>query len=214
MDKIDTTHVAQGSTAQDAGFYKKEFEEIFASNIKREGADKLLEYIRGSDFYTAPASTRFHSNFAGGLLEHSVKVYKRFKTMVKSEFGEDYMKKEGVAESLAIIGLLHDVCKIGYYKSDFRNVKENGVWLQKPVFIHDDPLPYGHGEKSVYMLSAYMRLTREEAMAINWHMGPFDDRVRGGNFSTLGKAFQMYPLALLFHSADMLTSYLDERIIK
>ncbi|MCL2756249.1 MAG: hydrolase [Firmicutes bacterium] len=193
--------------------YIKEFEEIYSKHIKREGADKMLEYLRSTDFFTAPASTRFHGNFKGGLVEHCVRVYNRFYKILENEYGAEYFKKEGVQESIAIIALLHDVCKINCYKTELRNVKEDGNWVQKPYFAYQDPLPYGHGEKSVYMISAYMRLTRDEAMAINWHMGAFDARAKDSN-STLNVAYKQYPLALLFHSADMLSSYLDEETVK
>ena len=191
--------------------FRAEFEKIFTAHIKRDGADKLLEYIRTTDFYTAPASTKFHSNFTGGLVEHSVRVYERFTKMCELEFGADWIKKN--AESVAIVALLHDLCKTGCYKTEMRNVKENGTWVQKPYFATDDQLPYGHGEKSVYMITAFMRLTREEAMAINWHMGAFDPRAKD-SYTILGKAFTMFPLALIFHTADYLASYLDERIEK
>jgi len=193
--------------------YAKEFEEIFKKHVKREGADKILEYLKSTDFFTSPASTRFHGNFNGGLVEHCVRVYNRFRNLLENEFGKDYLKKDGIEESIAIIALLHDVCKVNCYKTEMRNVKEDGAWVQKPYYAYQDPLPYGHGEKSVYMITAYMRLTREEAMAINWHMGAFDARAKDSN-STLNTAFHQYPLALLFHTADMLTSYLDEETIK
>lgn len=191
----------------DMSNYVKEFEEIFTSKIKREGSDKLLDYLKSADFFTAPASTRFHGNYAGGLVEHTVKVYRRFLKLAEAEFGKEYLEREG--ESLAIIALLHDICKVNYYKVEQRNVKVDGQWVQKPYFTTDDQLPYGHGEKSVYMISGFLRLTREEAMAINWHMGAFDDRARGTT-GTINRAFNMYPISLIFHVADMMTSYLDE----
>jgi len=132
---------------------------------------------------------------------------------VESEYGESHFKKDGVEESIAIIALLHDVCKVNCYKIEMRNVKEDGNWVQKPYYSYDDLLPYGHGEKSVYMITAYMKLTREEAMAINWHMGAFDERAKNSS-SILNRAFGQFPLALLFHMADMLTSYLDEETVK
>ena len=94
-------------------------------------------------------------------------------------------------------------------KVEMRNVKENGEWVQKPYFTVDDSLPYGHGEKSVYMLSGFMKLTREEAMAINWHMGGFDLRVQAGSYD-YSKAYNKYPLALMIHLADMQATFLDE----
>lgn len=187
---------------------KNEFVEIYKKNIKRDGANELLDFILLTDFFTAPASTRFHSAYAGGLAEHSIKVYKRLLMLVKNEYGENWQDTFS-AESVAICGLLHDVCKINTYKVEMRNTKENGVWVQKPYFTTDDPMPYGHGEKSVYMINGFMRLTREEAMAINWHMGPYDMRVKGGSFA-LSDVFYLYPTAMLMYMADLQAAYLDE----
>ena len=191
---------------------KQQFIEIFNNNIKREGADKLLMWLEKTDFFTAPASTKFHSNFAGGLCEHSVKVYHRYKNLLKQEYG-DNLNNVISEESIAIVALLHDVCKVDTYKVDYRNVKVDGVWTQQPYFSVSDDLPYGHGEKSVYMISGFMRLTREEAMAINWHMGGFDLRVKGGSYN-LSDAYYKYPTAMLFNMADMMSTYLDESISK
>jgi len=187
---------------------KEEFIKIFNDNIKREGANNLLDYLLSTDFCTAPASTKFHSCYKGGLLEHSINAYKRFKSLIKLEYGENYADKIS-EESIAIIALLHDVCKINTYKEELRNVKVDGAWTQVPYYTVDDALPYGHGEKSVYMISGFMKLTREESMAINWHMGGFDSRVMGGSYSLSG-AFYKYPLAVLFHTADLMATYLDE----
>lgn len=188
----------------------KEFTEIYTSKINREGADKLLDWLLKSDFTTCPASTKFHSNHGGGLIEHSVKAYKRFVRNLVKEYGENWQDHIS-EESAAIIGLLHDICKVGYYKQEMRNVKEEGVWVQKPYYAVDDKLPYGHGEKSVYIISGFMKLTREEAMAINWHMGGFDMRVQGGSYSISG-AFYEFPVALIFHLSDLEATYLDEQI--
>lgn len=188
----------------------KEFTEIYTSKINREGADKLLDWLLKSDFTTCPASTKFHSNHEGGLIEHSVKAYKRFVRNLVKEYGENWQDHIS-EESAAIIGLLHDICKVGYYKQEMRNVKEDGVWVQKPYYAVDDKLPYGHGEKSVYIISGFMKLTREEAMAINWHMGGFDMRVQGGSYSISG-AFYEFPVALIFHLSDLEATYLDEQI--
>ena len=187
---------------------KEEFYEIFYENIERDGSEKLLEWLERSDFFTAPASAKLHSSHEGGLCEHSVKVYKRFVRILEMEYGKDWDKKVS-RESAAIIALLHDVCKVGFYATEMRNVKENGEWVQKPFYKIEDSLPYGHGEKSVYIISGFMKLSREEAMAINWHMGGFDSRVLGGSYS-MGAAFYKFPLAILFHVADLMTTYLDE----
>ena len=187
--------------------FKKEFLEIY-KNIKRDGADKLLEWLTSTDFFTCPASTKFHSAHEGGLCEHSVKVYNRLLGLVKQEFGKDWQKQVN-PESVAIVSLLHDVCKANTYKTEMRNVKQDGNWVQQPFYTVEDALPYGHGEKSVYIINGFMRLTREEAMAINWHMGGFDTRVRGGSYS-LSDAFYKYPLSVLMHVSDILATYLDE----
>ena len=188
--------------------FKEKFIKYFNENIKREGASNLLSYLEKSDFFTAPASTKFHSNFEGGLVKHSVLVYERFLNKLKNEYGENYNQVIS-NESIAIIGLLHDICKVDYYKLDYRNVKEDGNWVLKPYYTVEDSLPYGHGEKSVYIISSFMKLTREEAMAINWHMGAFDTRVLGGSYA-LSDVFANYHTALLFHTSDLETSYLDE----
>lgn len=185
-----------------------EFITTYKTFIKREGADKLLEYLMTSDFFDAPASSRFHSSFAGGLCAHSMNVYKRLVWLLESEYGDSWKEKFS-PESVAIAGLLHDLCKVNYYKESTRNVKVNGTWVAEPYFTVEDTLPYGHGEKSVYIISAFMRLTREEAMAINWHMGAFDDRAKNSS-ATLSRAFTEFPLAMLTHSADFIATYLDE----
>ena len=188
---------------------KERFIEIFTSKIKREGADKLLEYLLSpaSDFFTAPASARYHSSYEGGLLDHSLNVY----DCLVSYLGADRAKNFGFEyseESIAIVALLHDICKVGIYKKGFRNVKdEKGVWQRVDTFEYDDQLPYGHGEKSVYIISGYMRLTREEAFAIRYHMGYSSDFEDARNVS---KAFEMFPLAFAVHVADSEATYFIE----
>lgn len=190
---------------------KDEFLDIFYDNIDRDGADRLLEWLEKSDFFTAPASTRRHCAFKGGLCRHSINVYKRFVKILEAEYGENWESKVS-RESVAIMGLLHDVCKVDTYVEDFRNVKdETGQWVKKPYYKVEDNLPYGHGEKSVYILSAFIKLTREEALAINWHMGEFDARVQNG--STLAsETYYRYPICFLMHLADLTATYLDEEV--
>ena len=188
---------------------KEEFIEVFENNITRDGNKELLKWLVSSDFFTAPASTKFHSAYEGGLAEHSLKVYNRFLKMIISEYGDNYTDVIS-NESIAIIGLLHDVCKVNSYKVDYRNVKdENGNWTKQPYYTFDEELPYGHGEKSVYIISSFIKLTREEAIAINWHMGGFDARVRNGGAS-LSDAYYKFPIAAIFNAADTLSTYLDE----
>ena len=188
--------------------YKDAFLEIFDRCITREGAEKLRSYLLSSDFFIAPASSRFHCAYEGGLCEHSVNTYQRLLTNVKNEYGDkwqDYYSEE----TIAICGLFHDLCKIDFYKVDYRNVKENGEWVKKPYYAKDEALPYGHGEKSVYILCGFMKLTREEAMAINWHMGGFDSRARGGDGS-ISEAYSIFPLCVLLHVSDLEATYIDE----
>ena len=186
---------------------KERFIEIFTTHIKRDGADKLLEYLlsSSSDFFTAPASARFHSSHEGGLVDHSLNVYDCLNSYLKSPriketFGFDYSD-----ESIAIVSLLHDLCKINVYKKGFRNVKdEKGAWQRVDTFEYDDKLPYGHGEKSVYIISGYMRLTREEAFAIRYHMGYSSQTEDARNVSA---AFEMFPLAFALSTADSEATY-------
>ena len=186
----------------------KEFINIYEKNIKREGAKELLEWLKKTDFFTAPASTKFHSACEGGLCFHSINVYKRFLNLLDNEYKEDRPKIIS-DESIAIMALLHDICKVDSYKVDYRNVKVDGEWVRQPFYAFEDSLPYGHGEKSVYMISGFMRLTREEAMGINWHMGGFDKRVIGGDYG-LATAFYAYPTAVMLHLSDISATYLDE----
>jgi len=184
---------------------KEEFIQIYNQNIKRDGADKLLQWLESTDFFTCPASTKFHNNFEGGLVDHSVKVFHRLKKIVTDE------KFNISDEGIAVIALLHDVCKANIYKVDYRNVKRDGEWVKEPYFTIDDALPYGHGEKSVYIISSFMKLTREEAMAINWHMGPYDARNTGNSY-IVSDAFKKFPLSLLMFMADIGSTYLDEKV--
>jgi len=189
-----------------------EFISTFRTFIKRDGAEKLLDFlINKSDFFTAPASSKFHSDFEGGLCSHSLNVYYRLVKLLEQEFGDKWREFYS-PETVAIVGLLHDVCKVNYYAVEYRNVKnkDTGAWEKVPYYKVQDSLPYGHGEKSVYIVSSYIHLSREEAMAINWHMGGFDDRVRGGSFA-VSQAFTEFPLAVLTHTADFLATYLDEK---
>ena len=195
----------------DAEEIKQEFLDIFYDNVEREGSEALLDYLEKTDFFTAPASGKRHSNFEGGLCLHSVNVYKRFVRVLKEEYGDKWTDVVS-PESVAIIALLHDICKVNTYSVDMRNVKVDGQWVQKPYYKYSDPLPYGHGEKSVYMISGFMKLTRDEAMAINWHMGAFDSRT--ANSSILPEVFHRYPVAFLFHIADYMATYLDETSVE
>ncbi len=185
-----------------------EFLELYQTYIRREGADALLDYLSNkSDFFTAPASARFHGSYAGGLCDHSVNVYHCLRDYLERERVKELYGLEYSDESVALVSLLHDVCKIGCYKQSTRNVKgPDGKWQSVPTYFYEDNLPYGHGEKSVYILSGFLRLTREEAMAIRWHMGFSGDEDK----RLVGQALQQYPLAFALSLADMESTYFLE----
>ena len=185
--------------------YQEEFEEIFRSKVTREGSAAFLEWLSKTDFFTAPASTKFHCACPCGLVQHSVSVYR---TMVERYFDPETDSEE----SFAICGLLHDVCKAQFYKEGTRNVKneQTGAWEKKPYYMIEDSFPYGHGEKSVFLIERFLRLKTSEAIAIRWHMGGFDDAARGGSFA-ISQAYDRYPLAVKLHLADMESTYLREK---
>ncbi len=185
--------------------YKEEFAEIYTENIKREGSKELLEWLNKTDFFTAPASSRFHCACEHGLVMHSLSVYN---VLIEKHFDP----KTDNRESFAICALLHDLCKAEFYKVSSRNVKneQTGVWEKVPFYAVDDKFPYGHGEKSVFLIERFMRLKTGEAMAIRWHMGGFDEAARGGSFA-VSVAYEKYPLAVKLHLADLESTYLREK---
>ena len=190
---------------------QERFLALFRSKIQREGSERLLDYLsRGCDFFTAPASTRYHGNYPGGLLEHSLNVYDCLvdylsRPRVKEVYGLSFAE-----ESVAIVALCHDLCKVDFYKESTRNVKEDGVWKTVPYYTIEDQLPYGHGEKSVYIVSGFMRLTRDEAFAIRYHMGFSGTE----DNNTVGSAFAKFPLAVALATADMEAAYFVEGLEK
>lgn len=133
--------------------YKEDFISIYQEHISREGSKELLEWLQTTDFFTAPASTKFHCACTGGLVQHSVKVYQ---VMMEKHFEEGADNPE----SFAVCALLHDLCKAQFYKCSTRNVKneETGQWEKQPYFSVEDMFPYGHGEKSVFLIERFMRL--------------------------------------------------------
>lgn len=179
---------------------KEKFIELFCTYITRSGSTELLDYLEKSDFFTAPASTRFHGDHPGGLCEHSVNVFNQLTRLC-----EAYPEINATTETIAIISLLHDVCKISSYKTEMRNAKQNGVWVQVPYYTFKESMPFGnHGGKSVFMIERFMRLTVPEAVAINCHMGNEDGKY------TVSAAYEKYPLAWLLHVADEAATYLNE----
>jgi hypothetical protein len=187
---------------------KERFVSIYRDKIRREGSEALLKFLmsESSDFFIAPASTRYHGAEIGGLCRHSLNVYECLcdilsRRRMKEVYGIRYSD-----ESIAVAALLHDVCKVNFYRMDSRNVKKNGVWETVPYFTIDDQLPYGHGEKSVYIVSGYMKLTRDEAFAIRYHMGFSGTE----DNSQVGRALEMFPLAYALCVADMEAAYFME----
>ena len=181
---------------------KDEFIKIYTENISRKGSAELLDWIQKTDFFTAPASTKFHCACESGLVMHSVSVYN---TMMEKHFDEE----NDSHESFAICALLHDLCKAQFYKVSTRNVKndDTGQWEKVPYYSIEDSFPYGHGEKSVFLIERFMRLRLDEAMAIRWHMGGFED---SGGYS-ISQAYDRYPLAVKLHLADLESTYLREK---
>lgn len=179
---------------------KDKFIELLRST-KREGIENLISFLEKTDFFTAPASTRFHGSYEGGLLEHSMKVYEILNYKLKNNVIDLFVPED----TIIIVALLHDICKANFYKVDYRNAKNSrGEWEKVPYYTIEDTIPYGHGEKSVMMISEYIKLTSEEKYAIRWHMGFTEAKEV---YNTVGTAFKKYPLALIIHEADLEATY-------
>ena len=181
---------------------KEKFLELLRST-NREGKQNLIKFMEEStDFFTAPASTRFHGDHEGGLLEHSLKVYE----ILNEKLKHTPIEMNIPDDTIKIAALLHDICKVNFYKVSYRNAKnELGVWEKVPYYTIEDTIPYGHGEKSVMMITEYMKLTVEEKYAIRWHMGLSEPKEQ---YTTIGNAFTRYPLALMLFEADLEATYL------
>jgi hypothetical protein len=179
---------------------KDKFLKILTENVHREGAEKLVNWLENSDFFVAPASTKYHGSYTGGLCEHSINVYERLLGIVPADTYSD--------ETLAIVSLLHDVCKANYYVTDYRNAKnDRGMWEKVPYYKVDEKFAYGHSEKSVYIINEFMRLNKTEAQAIRGHMG-FTD---ASGIGLIGDIFEQCPLAIYLHTADLWATYIDEK---
>lgn len=173
--------------------------------MKRDGIEKLIKWLDTTDFYTAPASTRFHGNYPGGLVEHSLDVLDEMNVLRKAY--HDHLNLSFSDDSIKIVALLHDVCKADMYGVEKRNRKNaQGQWEQYDFYTRNELFNFGgHGSKSVWLVSKHIQLTDEEAVAINCHMGSWD-----GNTS-VGDAYEQFPLAWLLHVADEASTYLLER---
>ena len=180
---------------------KAEFKELCA-DINRDGIDDLMQWLEDSDFYTAPASTRFHGSVEGGLLRHSLNVYLELMTVLSA-----YPEIEVSHETIVICSLFHDLCKVNFYGTEQRNRKNSqGKWEKYNAYTVKEKFPFGgHGSKSVFLIQNFIKLLPEEAVAINCHMGAWGD-----NKNDVGKAFETYPLAWALHVADEAATYLRE----
>jgi hypothetical protein len=189
----------------------RESKEEFISLLKstgRPGVDGLIEWMENeTDFFTAPASTRAHGVFEGGLLVHSLNVYKLLTSFAKNI-------PDLNPESMIVVGLLHDLCKANFYKKSVKNIKIPGEkrWEEQEGYAVDDLFPMGHGEKSVYLSMKHISLTDEEAVSIRWHMGGYDDSARayaGGLAQSA--AYEKYPLAAATAIADMYAAHFADK---
>ena len=181
------------------------FEQIFLSQVTRPGADKLLEWLKSTDFFTAPASTRFHGAYPGGLVKHSMNVYYAL-------LGNINLRGLYSPQTQAIVALLHDVCKAGVYHAETKRRRnpETGVWEDYLGYTFRDPLPLGHGEKSLYQIARFIRLEDHEALAIRWHMGAYDAAAHT-DLRDLSAAMDATPWVWRLHEADMCAAHIDER---
>ena len=194
---------------------KEEFIELLRST-KRDGVEECIEELEELGFFEAPASTRFHLNEAGGLLQHSLNVcHTALKIRESMVDLDDSLREPLPRESILIASLLHDVCKADVYKKVMKRQKNQyGIWTDVPGYDVDySNFPLGHGEKSVIvLLRCGLDLTDDEIMAIRWHMQawdlPFQSPEAKSNFNT---AKQICPLLTIVQTADGLASNLLER---
>ena len=186
----------------DMAAQKQEFIRLCNENIHRDGINDLLGWLQKSDFFTAPASTRYHGAYDGGLCEHCLDVYRlALKTAKAYDLDFD-------TESLTIATLMHDLCKVNFYKKDKRNQKIDGQWVEVPVYTIEEKYCFGgHGSKSVFLVQQFMKLKTDEAAAINCHMGTSD----GANIRDISAAYTAFNLAWVVHVADEAAAYILKR---
>lgn len=182
------------------------------AKVQRPGMDKLLEYIQKSDFYKAPASTKYHLACPGGPLQHSLNVLDALRGLLswRSDGSWEYRAAGKVVDtipddSVIMMALLHDICKTHFYGTSTRNVKNEttGRWEKVPFYTVNDMMPLGHGPKSAMIIKQYTTLTSQEMYAIWHHMG------MNGNYendNAVGKSIEMYPAVLALQTADMMAS--------
>lgn len=191
---------------------KEQFYKLLLSVTSRKNeVQNIYEFLEKTDFFTTPASTRFHGAYEGGLVKHSLETYQHLKNLYA--LYQARLLNPISDDSLIITALLHDICKINFYKSGTKNVKNEatGVWEKQQHYFIEDQIPLGHGEKSVIILQQYIKLTADEIYAIRWHMGGFDDTGKSyGGGMALGIAMDKCPLLALLHMADLAANYLTK----
>ena len=186
-------------------------------SVKRPGIDKLINYLETSDFFVAPCSSMYHGSYPGGLLEHSLNVYNCLVYEYENLKDSDFNLPNITDESIIIVSLLHDLCKVNCYVESTRNVKneQTGQWEKVPFYKREPLFPMGHGGKSVFIAQQFIQLTPEEAQAIYWHMQAYDL----SNYNTLNELSQANTenlLCFLLAQADMKATYIveNEKYIK
>jgi len=167
------------------------------------GDNPLYRYMLNTSFFSDPASTRFHGASFGGLSKHSMGV------LWKSLQLQPILAPDTDIQSLISGCLGHDLCKVGMYKSDFRNVKdEKGVWQRVPCYTIIPKATIGHGAESLYILQGLgVKLTKGWEMAVRWHMGNYDATVSDGY--AMQEAMKQFPEVLLLQTADLYISHLN-----
>lgn len=178
--------------------------EIFCNLLrqtKRPGIEELITYLDNSDFKVAPASTKFHGSYEGGLLEHSLNVYNE--CLNQHKLIELFNIQP---DTLIITALLHDICKTNFYQMEMRNVKENGQWVQKEVYTVNDLFPIGHAEKSIIIAQQFIQLSDVEIAMIRGHMGGWVS----DQYFNPSQLYDKYPEALILQIADMTATYVLE----
>lgn len=148
----------------------------YLRETKREGIEKLIEWLENSDFFYAPNSTDYKGNFSGGLCQHCLNVLTAARTMKEklSNLGTAPMSYANVDDtSLTIVALLHDVCKVNFYTPTIKYTKDEGSpnWKHYISYTIDDKFPCGHSQKSLVLLMQFIKLTSQEILGIQWHMG-------------------------------------------
>ena len=171
------------------------------NSTARKDIDKIIKFLESSDFFEAPASTRYHGNYKGGLAEHSLNVYEIFKK--KNEIYDFGLSDDTVK----ITALLHDICKTNFYTVSSRNMKKDGKWIKVPYYAVDDQVPFGHGEKSVILLQQFIRLSKEEVIIIRWHMGGYEPKE---NYNYISNSWNICKAGVALHTADLESSYILE----